>query len=486
MIFGLAVAIYFLIIPGVLVLRDLGDPALGGPGIPRIAWRVHRQMTARYEAWARERIASGRAAHLDTYDVPSTEWPMFGSVFYLLATEALQDAWENNPALAPVAPAVYARASADAALDLILDPVHHTWVRRHWGDNYLHRENVFFRSLLIAGITSHMRLTGATNHVAMLRDQVDSLAADLDASPCGLLNDYPDECYPIDVFASTYLIRKADRVLGTDHSAFVARELRAFQGARLDSYGLIPYLAIADSGRVLRPSRGICNSYICIFAPELYPAQAAGWYAAHEAHFWQRRLGAEGFREFRRDIPDSEWTYDVDSGPVMAGFSPAANAYGLAAARANGRFDHAYTLSAQVLVACWPLADGTLLGARLLSSAAHAPYLGESNLLFLLTRQPIAGVPHVSGGHLTVFVYVWLLVYFGLGALVACGAVSAFRGGRGRDYTAPAIQAGVWFILCGSGFGLALAGHPGCAMLALLFAQFLPRRGPARCARVSA
>ena len=308
------------------------------------------------------------------------------------------------------------------------------------------------------------------------------MAADLDASPCGLLNDYPGECYPIDVFASTYLIRKADRVLGTDHSAFVARELRAFQGDRLDSYGLIPYSSVPSSGALLHPSRGICNSYICIFAPELYPAQAPGWYAAHEAHFWQRRLGTEGFREFRRDIPDSEWTYDVDAGPVIAGFSPAANAYGVAAARANGRFDHAYTLSAQVLVACWPLADGTLLGARLLSSAAHAPYLGESNLLFLLTRQPVAGVPLTRGGHWPVLVYAWLLLYFGLGSLVAYGAVSAFRAGHGREYPAPALQCGAWLILCGAGVGILIAGHPGIGIMALLFSQYLPRRGRPRSA----
>lgn len=479
---GLLVALYFLIIPGVLVLRDLRDPALSGSGIPRMAWRVHRQMTTRYERWARERVASGRAAHLETHDVPSTEWPMFGSVYYLWATEALQDAWERDPSLAPVAPAVYARPTVDAALDLILDPVHHTWVRRHWGDNYLHTENVFFRSLLIAGITSHMRLTGTTNHVPLLRDQVESLAADLDASPCGLLNDYPAECYPIDVFAATYVIRKADRVLGTDHSAFVGRELRAFQGDRLDSYGLIPYSSVAASGFVLHPSRGICNSYICIFAPELYPTQAARWYATYVDHFWQQRLGAEGFREFRRDIPDTEWTYDVDSGPVIAGFSPAANAYGVAAARANGRFDHAYTLSAQVLVACWPLADGTLLGARLLSSAAHAPYLGESNLLFLLTRQPVAGVPKVNGGHWPVLVYVWLMFYFGLGSLVVYSTVSGFRIGRGRDYRASALQFGAWLILCGVGAGLAMAGHPVIGFLALLVSQFLPRWSCSRAA----
>jgi len=70
---------------------------------------------------------------------------MFGSVFYLAATENLQAAWERDHGLSAVAPAVYARRTIDAAVDLILDPVHHTWVRTHWGPDYLHRENVFFR-----------------------------------------------------------------------------------------------------------------------------------------------------------------------------------------------------------------------------------------------------------------------------------------------------------------------------------------------------
>jgi len=58
-------------------------------------------------------------------------------------------------------------------------------------------------------ITSHARLTGSQDHLDMLRDQMDSLSHELDASPWGLLDDYPDECYPIDVFAATYLIRRA-------------------------------------------------------------------------------------------------------------------------------------------------------------------------------------------------------------------------------------------------------------------------------------
>jgi hypothetical protein len=467
---------YFFFIPGLLIIAAVHDPAVSGAGIPRIAWRVHRHLAPLYEKWARQRIASGKAAHLQLHDVPSTEWPMFGSVFYLLATEALQDAWEHDPSLAPQAPKVYARGAIDGALELLLDDVHHTWVKTHWGDAYLHKENVFFRSLLIAGITSHAKLTGSRQHLPLLRDQVESLSRELDAAPCGLLDDYPHECYPIDVFAATYLIRKADGLLHTDHSAFASREMRAFQGTLLDDYGLIPYASDSKSGVILQPSRGICNSYVCIFAPELCPTQAGKWYALHEKYFWQNRITAEGFREFRRDRPDSEWTFDVDSGPVIAGFSPAANAYGLAAARVNGRFDHAYTLAAQVLGASWPLADGTLLGPRIFSSLAHAPYLGEANLLFLLTRQPAPGMPLVTGGHRPLFFYFELLFYFGLGACLLWSGVSPLWSGNPCVARHPRAKFFIWLLLTVSGTAVVVAGNVGIGLLVLLVAQVLPRQ----------
>jgi hypothetical protein len=89
------IAVYFFLVPGMLVMRDIADPNMRTEGIPAIAWRIHRRLAPRIEKWARQRVASGKAAGLYLYDVPSTEWPMFGSVYYLWATESLQEAWEK-------------------------------------------------------------------------------------------------------------------------------------------------------------------------------------------------------------------------------------------------------------------------------------------------------------------------------------------------------------------------------------------------------
>lgn len=476
--------LWFLVLPGLRLAWDLADPNLRGPGgIPRAAWRVHKALTPRYERWARERVAAGTAAHLMLYDVPSTEWPMFGSVFYLAATEALQEEWEKAPR--GPAPRDYARGAIDACAALLADPVHHTWVRTHWGDDYLHRENVFFRAMLIQGLTSYERLTGDRRHRALLADQVETLAAALDASPFGWLHDYPGECYPIDVFAAVWSIRRADVVLGTDHRAFAQRALRGFEGARLDALGLPPYVGEPATGLGEGPSRGIGNSYVLIYAPELDPDTARKWMDAYLRHFWQERIGAAGFREYPHGEADTDWLMDPDSGPVLWGFSPSGNAYGVAAARTNGRFDLAWPLSAQVLAAAWPLPDGTWFGARLLSAVGgtHAPYLGEANLLFLFTRQPAAGVPVTTGGRLPPLVWVAFAFYLGLGGLVLFGIVRQAWKLQGAGAAMPAIplertQFAVWLVLLAAAPVLWRTSGVCPAFCALLAAQFLPRLVP--------
>ncbi len=413
-----AVAAGVFLHPGWHLVRDLRDPALGGPGIPERAWRMHWDLTPRVQAWAEERVDSQAAAEAPLYDVPTTEWPMFTAVFYLLATEQLQVAWQRGEGKGREAPLSYGRGAIDASRRLLLDPAHHTWVRTHWGDGYMHRENVFFRSLIIAGLTSHVQLTADDASIPLLRDQVESLAKELDESDRGVLHDYPGECYPIDVLVAIGFIRRADSVLGTDHSAFVRRAVRAFEGSMADDLGLVPYRVDMSTYEKVQPSRGIGNSWVAMFAPELWPDRAQTWYGAYEESFWQDRFWAEGFREFARGRGDSSWQVEVDAGPVIDGFGTSASAFGIGAARRNGRFDHAYTLSAQLSAASWTLPGGTLLWPRLFSHAAAAPYLGECAVLYFLTVPPEPGVAIVRGGGLPGLVYVGFLAYFGVGGLL--------------------------------------------------------------------
>ena len=112
-------ALYLFLVPAGIMMVDLHDPGLRTGEIPGFAFRWHRSLSPRYERWAQERVESGAAAELNMYDISGTEWPVFGSVFYLWATEELQAAWEADPSLAPTAPKEYARGAIEAAAALV-------------------------------------------------------------------------------------------------------------------------------------------------------------------------------------------------------------------------------------------------------------------------------------------------------------------------------------------------------------------------------
>lgn len=475
----LAVALLVFVIPVLLLLRDLRDPCIRSPGIPQSAWRLHRTLTPKLERWAKQRLESRRATQLSVSDISGTEWPLFGSVFYLWATESLQDSWETNQHSAARAPKEFAKEAIGAATRLVIDPQQASWVKTHWGTNYLKTENVFYRMLVISALTSHAKLTGDRQYLPMLKDQVESLSAELDASPHGVLNDYPGQCFPGDVLTAVAMIRKADSVLGTDHSAFVKRAIRGFQGKALDERHLVPYWADAQTGSSVGPSRGCGNSYVSLFSPQIWPEEAKQWYGLYLHHFWQQTWTAVGFREFPKDLPGYDWYSDVDAGPVLKGYGFAACAFGLGAARVNGHFEQAFPLTTEMYAASCPLPDGTLLAPRLLSNAADAPYLGESAILFLLSRLPPPGVSVQTGGAIPAFTFIVLATQATMGLTLAVSAVWAIR--RSRSWTDAKLlplapwQLGFGLGLTAIGLSFLLTGFFKFALAALLAAQLLPR-----------
>ena len=470
---------YFFVIPFFILTLALFDPNLASGEPPRIAFRLHRALSRRYETWARDRVESGRAAQLNTYDIAGTEWPMFSSVFYLWTTESLQDAWEQDASLAREAPAQYAHGAIEAAAALIADPNNATWVKQHWGDGYLHRENLFYRMLLISGLTSYQKLSGQQTYESLLRDQVETLSAEIDNSPYGLLEDYPGQCYPIDILPAIAAIQRADVVLGTDHSVFVQRAIRGFEGTRLDlSTGLPAYVADSRTGQGSGSARGVGISFMLIWAPELWSETANQWYALYEDQFWKDNGLIVGFREYPKGY-SSFGFLDVDAGPVIADYGTAASAFGIGAARANGHFEQAYGLSAEALAVSWPLPNGTLLLPRLLSNLSDAPYVGETALLFSLSRRDIVGETQTGTRRIPFSVYLILFSYLAFAALF----VSLTRN-RLNLHVIRLEQIGfspfsrdteIWAVLVGGGILALIFSWEFVGLFALLLAQFFPR-----------
>jgi hypothetical protein len=281
-----AVATYFFLWPAAILTGALRDPALGSSKVPRFALQLHRSISDRIGPWAQTRVESGRAAQLNFQNVSGTEWPVFSSAFYLWATEALQESWEQDRSTAPIMPKQYARGAIERVAALISDPGHGGWVRKWWGNDYLKHDNLFYRMLLISGLTSYQKLTANRQYETLLRDQVEGLSSEMDASPFGLLDDYPGQCYPVDVLTAVAAIQRADSVLGTDHSAFTYRARRAFESARLDAEtGLPAWIADSKTGLGQGSARGVGLAFMLIWAAKLWPQTAEGWYQQFEKHF---------------------------------------------------------------------------------------------------------------------------------------------------------------------------------------------------------
>jgi hypothetical protein len=467
-----------LVYPAVRAALSISDPALQEPGVPKAAWRLYRNLTPRYARWARERVAQGRAEGLSTGNISGTEWPLFGSVFYLWGIENLQAAWDAGEHGAGVEPKVFAKEAIIAASELVIDPKHATWVKKHWGEDYLQRENVFYRMLVIAALSTREKLLHDGAHLELLRDQVESFAKELDDSKTGLLDDYPGECYPGDVMAALMCIKRADAVLGTDHSKFLNRAVRGFIGTRATRHQLPPYSANASTGLPSSDARGCANAYMCLSAPELWPAQAKVWYELYNRFFWQQRLTAAGFREYPKTAPHSDWTMDVDAGPVVAGYGVAANAFGLGAARKNGQFERAYPLAAEMLATVWELPNGMLAVPRLLSNLSDAPLLGEAAILWQLSIQPEKGFRLKTGGTIPAYVYILLLVVFAFGVWRMLESIWTFRAARQlaeQEVRAPGLQVAAWVCLVFASITGFYSGNGLLGLGPLILAVTLPR-----------
>lgn len=380
--------------PGIQLARAICCESLARSAPPRIALDWHRALAPAFAAWAEERVASGTARSLSIHDISGTEWPLFGTVFFLRATHNLEQSWNEIGSGDP--PSLHARRAIDAAVDLLLDPAQAHWVTQHWGvEHYLTRENVFYRMLLIDGLASHAMLTGSRVHHAVLREQASALARELDASATGLLADYPGQTFPADVAAAWHAIRRADVVLGTDHASAASRGLRGFTGAMAPELGLPPYAWFGMQRPEATEVRGSANAWLLVHAPFVWPDAARGWIESNDRHFWDETFWVSGFREFAKASHEPSYT-DVDSGPVIAGFGTSASAFGLGAQRTAGQMDRAYPLALQMIAASWPLPGGRLLVPRLLSDLSDAPLLGEIAIVYNLSAPTAPGFDEVG------------------------------------------------------------------------------------------
>ena len=191
----------------------------------------------------------------------------------------------------------------------------------------------------------------------------------------------------------------------------------------------------------------------------------------------KKRIAAAGYRENLKDAPHSEWTMDVDAGPVIAGHGVAASAFGVGAARKNGRFDRAYPLAAEMLATVGELPNGVLAMPRLLSNLSDAPMLGEAAILWQLSIQPERGFPVKTGGSIPAYVCIVLLSVFLFGTWRILDAIWTFREARHPPEPtvwAPTFQVFAWACLLLGAIAALSTGRGLIGIVALVLAVMLP------------
>jgi hypothetical protein len=405
--------------PAITICAVVMDRQLRETGESRFVPQWFESAAPRFVSWANMYLETNYGQSVRNDDIPATEWPMFGAVFFLVTAEELQTQGKIDATRGTV------REGVEKAAQIVASPGTATWVKTKWGDGYLERENVFYRMLLILGLSSYERITGNTQYHATMSHQRATLAEELAAAKLHLCDDYPSECYPADMLWAVAAIQRAARLENTRHDELAKSLIAAFDGPLKAAEGMPAFQANARSGQIVQGARGCANSGILLFTAELDPAVASRWYGAYEENYWKDNGWIAGFTEMPRDLHDK--FMDVDSGPVLFGFGSVASAFGIGAAKSVGRIDHAAPLTMEVVAASWPTPFGPLVPGLMGRLAVKSWSLGEVALLFSMTRPTLVADRVPLEGSAPPIVWLFVGSYAGMGLFFIGFEIRSFR-----------------------------------------------------------
>ncbi len=87
----IALSLMFLIYPAVTICIVVMDFQLRQTGQCRLVPMWFNSAAGRFRSWANMYLETNYAGSLYHNDIPATEWPMFGAVFFLVTAEDLQE-----------------------------------------------------------------------------------------------------------------------------------------------------------------------------------------------------------------------------------------------------------------------------------------------------------------------------------------------------------------------------------------------------------
>ncbi len=165
------------------------------------------------------------------------------------------------------------------------------------------------------------------------------LAAAFQASRTPYLESYPGQAWPVDSVVAAAALRLHDQVAEPLYDAVLERWLTQVDAALDPATGLLPHRVSPSSGAMLEGARGTSQTVSARFLIEVDATYGATFYARYREQFVRPFLGVPGVVEWPADGAPLIGAGDVDSGPLLFGFSASATMVALAAAQANGDDD---------------------------------------------------------------------------------------------------------------------------------------------------
>lgn len=188
------------------------------------------------------------------------------------------------------------------------------------------------RTLLLAGL----HLIGASPPWELTdeyHDNCEAMAEAFESSENGLLDSFPDFCWPVDNLAALRCLRLHDEKFGTDYGSALDKWKKWARGAIDPKYQTLPFYVSSQTGEPLAPGRGSSLALSLIELRDVDEGLFREQYLAFRKHFRNSFLGLRTWREY----PEGEDRQaDVVTGPTVRGHGVIATLVGMTAAKLAG------------------------------------------------------------------------------------------------------------------------------------------------------
>jgi hypothetical protein len=218
-----------------------------------------------------------------------------------------------------------------AAVDAMLAPEGHRFDTDAWGEDPLavldgDRGHVAFLGYLGLAMSLERELDPEGPHAELHDRVIDALVRRFEAHPGRAVETYPDERYPVDNAAGIAAI-----ALAGGHEDVVQAWIRTCRARWIDPETGLLYQNVTDDGHGW--PRGSGTMLAAFFLGYADPSLSKELFEAGKRELVGTTIGWTALREYPRGVDKPG---DIDSGPLVAGYSISATGFAVGAARMHG------------------------------------------------------------------------------------------------------------------------------------------------------